>query len=59
MNAIFNYFRESKRELFKVSWPTRKQTMRQSALVLVVAVATAAFLGGLDWLFNYVLQIIL
>lgn len=53
------YLRDAKRELTKVSWPTRAQTIRQSLLVMGVMIAALVFLGGLDWLLNLALQKVL
>ncbi len=47
-NPVVKYFREAKVELEKVSWPTRKDTVMYSTLVLALSVATAAFIGVLD-----------
>jgi preprotein translocase SecE subunit len=49
---IYRYFRESKEELQKVSWPTRPDTIRYSVLVIVIVTALAAFFAGLDWVLN-------
>lgn len=43
------YVRESKEELEKVTWPSRKETLRYSVLVVVLSVVMAAFFAGLDW----------
>lgn len=47
-----NYARESKEELQKVTWPTRKETARYSVLVVLAAVVMGAFFAGLDWALN-------
>lgn len=47
-NPVVKYFREAKMELEKVSWPTRKDTVKYSVLVLALSIATAAFIGVLD-----------
>ncbi len=47
---IFNFLKEVKEELAKVVWPTKEQTIRYTILVIVVAVAVGAILGGLDYL---------
>jgi preprotein translocase subunit SecE len=47
-NPVVKYFREAKVELEKVSWPTRKDTIMYSVLVLVLSLVTAAFIGALD-----------
>lgn len=47
-NPAVKYFREARMELEKVSWPTRKETLTYSSIVLVLSLATAAFIGILD-----------
>lgn len=48
-NPAVKYFREAKMELEKVSWPTQKDTMTYSVIVLVLSLVTAAFIGALDF----------
>ncbi|MEK7640116.1 MAG: preprotein translocase subunit SecE [Patescibacteria group bacterium] len=47
-NIIFRYFRESYEELKKVSWPSRKDTFRDTLIVIGVSLGVAAFLGAVD-----------
>ena len=56
MNKVIQFFLEAKAEMLKVNWPTRKQTMNYTLLVVAVSVVVAAFLGGLDWIFSYILK---
>lgn len=48
MNTVVDYFRSSKNELTKVTWPSRQDTIRYSTLVIAVSVSVAAFFGLLD-----------
>jgi preprotein translocase subunit SecE len=48
-NPVVNYFREAKIELEKVVWPTRKETIQYTVLVIAVSVGLAAFLAGVDF----------
>ena len=50
------FFQEAKAELAKVNWPTKKQTINYTILVVAVSLAVAIFLGGLDWIFSYILK---
>ena len=54
------YLREVKIELKKVTWPTRKQTIGSTAVVIVLVVIISFFLGivdiGLSGLIRVVLQ---
>ena len=56
IKKIIAFFQEAKIELTKVNWPTKKQTVNYTALVIVVSLVVAGFLGGLDFLFGYILK---
>ncbi len=47
-NSAVKYFREARMELEKVSWPSRKDTIMYSSIVLILSLATAVFIGALD-----------
>ncbi len=46
------WFRELKSEFKKVVWPTKKQVLKNTAVVLVVLVAVGIFVGLLDFAFE-------
>ena len=56
--AIINYLRETKDELKHVSWPTRRQSIMFSVIVVIVSVLTALFLGLFDFIFSRLLNLI-
>ena len=47
-NAIFRFYRETVGELRKVSWPTREEAINLTFIVVLVLVAMAILLGGID-----------
>ena len=49
LKRIVNYFKESKAELKKVSWPTRKETINHTSLVIGISLGVAIFFGLLDY----------
>jgi preprotein translocase subunit SecE len=49
-NRLVRYFKQTRAELRKVTWPARDEAIRLTAIVLAVTVAMAAFLGLLDYL---------
>jgi preprotein translocase subunit SecE len=49
------FLQETVAELRKSVWPSREETARLTAVVIVLAVAIGFFLGGLDRLFSEVL----
>lgn len=52
------YFAEVKRELKKVSWPTRAETLRLTSVVLAVCVLAVAVLTGLSWAFGTIVDLL-
>ncbi|HSM57769.1 MAG TPA: preprotein translocase subunit SecE [Candidatus Sulfomarinibacteraceae bacterium] len=44
-NPLVRYFRETRGELRKVTWPTRDEAWRLTLIVLAVTAAMAVFLG--------------
>jgi preprotein translocase subunit SecE len=53
---INNFLKEVKAEIKKVNWPTTKETIRYTLIVIGVSVVTAVFLGGIDYLFTIFLN---
>ena len=58
-NAIGGYLRETRGELRKVTWPTRDEAWRLTAIVLGVTLAFAVFLWGMDALFSNFIQFLI
>ena len=56
VNKAINYVKSSIEEMKKVSWPTKKQTREYTLLVIFISLGVAAFLGGLDFIFNALLN---
>ncbi|MCF7794788.1 preprotein translocase subunit SecE [Patescibacteria group bacterium] len=59
MTKLGNYIKASIEEMKKVTWPTKKETARYTWLVIGLSLAIAAFLGLLDFVFNYALGFII
>ncbi len=47
---------EVKTEAKKVSWPSRKTALKDSFIVIGISLATAAFLGGVDYALNLIME---
>lgn len=56
MNKILAFLLEAKAELSRVNWPTRKQIIRYTALVIAISLTVALFLGSLDFLFSSLVE---
>ena len=48
------YLREVREELRKVAWPTRPEVVRYSIIVTATIVVYTAFIGGIDYVMQYV-----
>jgi preprotein translocase subunit SecE len=51
-NKIQLFYKETVGELKKVNWPTRREAINLTGVVLLVTVVMSAFLGLLDFLFS-------
>ncbi len=59
INRLIQYIKESKIELKKVVWPTKRQTLSHTLLVIGFSLALAAFLGAVDYGLNKLIELIL
>ncbi len=48
-NKVVTYVKESKEELKKVSWPSRRTVVRDTLIVLGVSLTMAVFFGAIDF----------
>jgi preprotein translocase subunit SecE len=56
---IQRFFQETIGELRKVSWPTRREAIRLTWIVILVIVVMAFILGGLDLIYSRIFAVIL
>ena len=56
---VMQFLREVKIELKKVTWPTRKQTMGSTIVVIVLVVIISAFLGVVDFGLSSLIRVVL
>lgn len=59
VSKIATFFREARTELSRVNWPTRRQTIRLTGVVIGISLAFAVFLGAVDFVCELVLRNIL
>ena len=46
---IFGFFKEVRTELVKVVWPSRQDTFRYTATVVLFSIGVAVVLGAVDY----------
>ena len=54
---ITEYIKDTRAEMAHVSWPTRKQAISYSIVVVLVSFATALLLGFFDYIFSQLLTL--
>ena len=49
MGRLIQFFKDVRVELSKVVWPSRKEAIKLTAIVIAFSLAVAAFLGLIDF----------
>jgi preprotein translocase subunit SecE len=55
----FVFLQQVRTEVSKVTWPTRKETMITTIMVIAMSVAAAVFFMGVDWVFSVLIKLVL
>ncbi len=55
----FEFIQQVRAEVSKVTWPTRRETIITTIMVMMMSVAAALFFLGVDWVLSLVVQTIL
>jgi len=58
-NRLTKYVREVRAEVRKVTWPSRQEVLRLSAIVVVVLILMSAFVAIIDFAFSRLMQAII
>ena len=59
MKNPIKFIQEVKQEAFKVSWPTKKETIQGSLMVVAMAIVAAIFFLLLDQILKFFLELVL
>lgn len=59
MANLVEFFRETRREIAKVTWPTRKETVMTTVMIVVMALLAGIFFFIADSALGYVISRIL
>jgi preprotein translocase SecE subunit len=59
MTTPITFVREAYDELKQIAWPSRNEIIRLTGIVIILSVLMGIYIGGLDWVFNQALQLIL
>ena len=53
------FIRQVRVETGKVHWPTRKETVATTIMVMIMTIILAVFFAGTDFFFNYIVRYLL
>jgi preprotein translocase subunit SecE len=59
MTNPFQFLQQTRAEVAKVVWPTRREVLVTTAMVFLMAVVFAIFFFGVDWVIRQALELIL
>ena len=59
LSRTVNYIKSSQQELKKVVWPSKKEVIQHTMLVIGISLGVAAFLGIIDYLLTLLLEVII
>ena len=59
MKNPLKFIQEVKQEAFKVTWPTRKETLQGTLMVVAMAIIASLFFLLLDQVLKFFLEIVL
>ncbi|HAH64971.1 MAG TPA: preprotein translocase subunit SecE [Rhizobiales bacterium] len=55
----FEFLQQVRTEVAKVTWPTRRETVVTTIMVLAMSVATALFFLAADWVLSQLVTLVL
>lgn len=56
LSKLTKYIQETRVEFKGVTWPSKKQTLNYTLLVIAASVGAAIFLGAADLLFTFLME---
>ena len=57
--SIGKFFRDVVAEMKKIVWPTKKQVLNNTLIVIAVVIIAGLLIFGLDTLFGFILKLVL
>ncbi|HPD57232.1 MAG TPA: preprotein translocase subunit SecE [Smithellaceae bacterium] len=56
---MVQFFSDAKAELRRVTWPSRKQTLASTAVVIIIVFIVAIYLGIIDYILARLVRVVL
>ncbi len=59
MSSPVTFFQQTYDELKKVTWPSRNDIIRLTAIVLFISVAVGLYIGAIDFILTKITEVLL
>ncbi len=59
LGGVGNFFKETKQELNKVTWPTREELWQATAVVIITTGILAVFIGAVDSVLSIIMRLLI
>ncbi len=59
LGGVVNFFKETKQELNKVTWPTREELWQATVVVIVTTAILAVFIGAVDFVLSGLMRLVI
>ena len=59
MTTPISFLKDVSVELKKVTWPSQSEVIRLTIVVIIISIAVGLFIGGLDFVFTKVMEIVI
>lgn len=57
--SAVGFLREVRGEVRHITWPNRQETVRMTMIVIGITAAVSLYLGGLDYIYTYLMGLII
>ena len=58
MNKILKFIREARQELKKVNWPSRKELIESTKVVIISSLLMILFIGLVDYIYSKLIKLL-
>jgi len=59
LSGVNNFFKETKQELNKVTWPTRDELWQATLVVIITTGILAVFIGAVDFVLSGIMRLLI
>ena len=57
--SVSGFLREVRGEIKYITWPTRQNALRMTGIVIAITAVVSIYLGGLDYIYTYLMGLII